>query len=81
MFFLAIFQGNYFGRTSLLTLSLSFLSVKNGGSSFAGYGLLGLQRRARVFEITDYGEKVRTYHRLELGEDRLDETTLYDGRA
>lgn len=32
-----------------------------GGSSFSGYGKEGFERRMRVFEISDWGEKVETY--------------------
>ncbi|KAG8961718.1 hypothetical protein FRC03_005045, partial [Tulasnella sp. 419] len=39
-----------------------------GGSSFSGYGKIGFDRRFRVYEVSDYGETVRTYKRTEKGE-------------
>ncbi|KAJ3759333.1 Metallo-dependent phosphatase-like protein [Lentinula raphanica] len=36
-----------------------------GGGSYSGYGKVGFDRRFRVYEISDYGEKIRTWKRLE----------------
>ncbi|KAG8895808.1 hypothetical protein FRB99_000346 [Tulasnella sp. 403] len=38
-----------------------------GGGSFSGYGKLGFDRRFRVYEISDFGETIRTYKRLQDG--------------
>ncbi|KAJ2934881.1 hypothetical protein H1R20_g2293, partial [Candolleomyces eurysporus] len=39
-----------------------------GGGSYAGYGRIGFDRRFRVYEISDYGETIRTYKRTEKDE-------------
>lgn len=36
-----------------------------GGGSYSGYGRVGFDRRFRVYEISDYGETIRTYKRSE----------------
>jgi len=36
-----------------------------GGGSYSGYGKVGFDRRFRVYEISDYGETIRTYKRTE----------------
>ncbi|KAG8792115.1 hypothetical protein FRC17_008645 [Serendipita sp. 399] len=40
----------------------------NGGSSYSGYGKAGVDRRFRVFNVTDWGETITTYGRTEHGE-------------
>lgn len=40
----------------------------DGGSSYAGYGEKGFDRRIRVYNISDFGETVSTYKRLTTGE-------------
>nr|XP_019008286.1 uncharacterized protein I206_06841 [Kwoniella pini CBS 10737]OCF47067.1 hypothetical protein I206_06841 [Kwoniella pini CBS 10737] len=40
----------------------------DGGSSFSGYGQLGFDRRVRIYNISQYGEKIETYKRLTSGE-------------
>ena len=45
------------------------------GSSYSGYGKVGFDRRFRVFDISDYGETIRTYKRTEHDE-ILDEMAL-----
>ncbi|ORX34309.1 Metallo-dependent phosphatase-like protein [Kockovaella imperatae] len=40
----------------------------DGGSSYSGYGQLGFDRRVRMYQLSDYGEKVETYKRLTSGE-------------
>ncbi|ORY21337.1 Metallo-dependent phosphatase-like protein [Naematelia encephala] len=47
----------------------------DGGSSFSGYGQLGFDRRVRVYQISQYGEKIETYKRLTNG-DIIDEQVL-----
>ncbi|KZV63009.1 Metallo-dependent phosphatase [Peniophora sp. CONT] len=46
-----------------------------GGGSYEGYGKVGFDRRFRVYDISDYGETIRTYKVLESG-DRIDEMAL-----
>ncbi|EGN95034.1 hypothetical protein SERLA73DRAFT_125374 [Serpula lacrymans var. lacrymans S7.3] len=36
-----------------------------GGGSYSGYGKVGFDRRFRVYEVSDYGETIRTYKRTE----------------
>jgi len=45
-----------------------------GGGSYSGYGKLGFDRRFRIFDISDYGETIRTYKRTENDEiiDQMD---------
>nr|XP_018265265.1 uncharacterized protein I303_01625 [Kwoniella dejecticola CBS 10117]OBR87423.1 hypothetical protein I303_01625 [Kwoniella dejecticola CBS 10117] len=40
----------------------------DGGSSYSGYGQLGFDRRVRIYNISQYGEKIETYKRLTNGE-------------
>ncbi len=40
----------------------------NGGSSYAGYGDRGFERRVRVYNVSDWGETISTYKRLANGE-------------
>jgi hypothetical protein len=40
----------------------------DGGSSYSGYGQLGFDRRVRVYQLSEYGEKIETYKRLTNGE-------------
>ncbi|KAJ1306702.1 hypothetical protein OPQ81_007694 [Rhizoctonia solani] len=39
----------------------------SGGSSYAGYGKVGFDRRFRIFQISQYGEKIETYKRTDKG--------------
>ncbi|KAF9005947.1 Metallo-dependent phosphatase-like protein [Cyathus striatus] len=39
-----------------------------GGGSYSGYGKIGFDRRFRVYDISDYGETIRTYKRTEKDE-------------
>ena len=45
------------------------------GSSYSGCGEVCLNRRFRIFDISDYGETIRTYKRTEHDE-ILDEIAL-----
>ncbi|KAH7913045.1 Metallo-dependent phosphatase-like protein [Hygrophoropsis aurantiaca] len=36
-----------------------------GGGSYSGYGKVGFDRRFRVYEVSDFGETIRTYKRTE----------------
>ncbi|SCZ90451.1 BZ3500_MvSof-1268-A1-R1_Chr1-3g01997 [Microbotryum saponariae] len=36
-----------------------------GGASYSGYGQPGFLRRMRVYELSDYGETIETYHLLD----------------
>jgi len=47
----------------------------DGGSSFSGYGRVGFDRRLRIYDISDFGETIRTYKRTEKDE-ILDEMVL-----
>ncbi|KAG9037463.1 hypothetical protein FRB95_005402 [Tulasnella sp. JGI-2019a] len=38
-----------------------------GGGSFSGYSKIGFDRRFRVYDISDYGETIRTYKRADGG--------------
>ena len=40
----------------------------DGGSSYSAYGQLGFDRRVRVYQLSEYGEKIATYKRLTNGE-------------
>lgn len=46
------------GQCSLHELNSSF-------SSYSGYGKIGFDRRFRVYDVSDYGETIRTYKRTE----------------
>ena len=46
-----------------------------GGGSYSGYGKVGFDRRFRIYDISDYGETIRTYKRTEKDE-ILDEMVL-----
>ncbi|EJD07471.1 Metallo-dependent phosphatase [Fomitiporia mediterranea MF3/22] len=46
-----------------------------GGGSYSGYSKIGFDRRFRIYDISDYGETIRTYKRTEKDE-ILDEMTL-----
>jgi hypothetical protein len=37
----------------------------NGGSSYSGYGKVGVDRRFRIFNITEWGETITSYERTE----------------
>lgn len=39
-----------------------------GGGSYSGYGKVGFDRRFRIYDISDYGETIRTYKRTEADE-------------
>jgi hypothetical protein len=49
----------------------------NGGSSFAGYGKLGLERRSRVIQLSKWGEQVDTWHRFESTSGAVEPHLLY----
>lgn len=40
----------------------------DGGSSFSGYGKVGFDRRVRMYQLSEYGEKIETYKRLSNGD-------------
>jgi len=40
----------------------------DGGSSFSGYGKVGFDRRVRIYQLSEYGEKIETYKRLSSGD-------------
>jgi len=39
-----------------------------GGGSYSGYGKVGFDRRFRVYDVSDYGETIRTYKRTDKDE-------------
>jgi hypothetical protein len=52
------------GRIGRLMFRICF----DGGTSFSGYGKLGFDRRVRLYQISEYGEKIETYKRLSSGD-------------
>ena len=49
-----------------LTLTRVFKTLTNSPfSSYSGYGKVGFDRRFRIFDISEYGETIRTYKRTE----------------
>jgi hypothetical protein len=50
----------------------------SGGSSFAGYGKLGLERRTRVIYVSRFGEHIETWHRMEKTPGAVEPHTLYE---
>ncbi|GAA95593.1 uncharacterized protein L969DRAFT_101695 [Mixia osmundae IAM 14324] len=40
----------------------------SGGSSYSGYGAFGFDKRVRVFDVSDYGETIKTWKFLDLRE-------------
>lgn len=53
----------------------------DGGSSYSGYGQIGFERRVRLYQLSEYGEKVETYKRDTLG-NIIDQMVLVgDGAA
>lgn len=52
----------------------------DGGSSYSGYGKADFERRVRIYQISDYGEKVETYKRL-AGGDTIDKQVLVGTQA
>ncbi|PCH44068.1 Metallo-dependent phosphatase [Wolfiporia cocos MD-104 SS10] len=58
-----------------------------GGGSYSGYGKVGFDRRFRIYDVSNYGESIRTYKRTEHNE-IVDEMVLvgygaptpYEGR-
>lgn len=53
----------------------------NGGSSYSGYGKVGFDRRVRVYQISEFGEKIETYKRTAGGEVIDQEVLVGDGAA
>ncbi|CAL1715541.1 unnamed protein product [Somion occarium] len=51
-----------------------------GGGSYSGYGKIGFDRRFRIYDISDYGENIRTYKRTEHDE-IVDEMVLVGAGA
>ena len=51
-----------------------------GGGSYSGYGKVGFDRRFRIYDISDYGETVRTYKRTE-NDEIVDDMYLAGSRA
>ncbi|KAH8832657.1 Metallo-dependent phosphatase-like protein [Flagelloscypha sp. PMI_526] len=51
-----------------------------GGGSYSGYGKTGFDRRYRIYEISDYGETIKTYKRTEHDE-IIDEMYIAGAKA
>lgn len=49
----------------------------NGGSSFAGYGQRGFERRTRILHLARWGEAVETWERHEKTPGRIEQHVLY----
>jgi hypothetical protein len=49
----------------------------DGGSSYSGYGRAEFDRRVRIYQISQYGERVETYKRTTKGE-IIDKEVLVD---
>ncbi|KAI0714201.1 Metallo-dependent phosphatase [Cerioporus squamosus] len=50
-----------------------------GGGSYSGYGKIGFDRRFRIYDISDYGETIRTYKRTE--HDEIVDDMILAGRG
>lgn len=50
----------------------------NGGSSFAAYGEKGFERRTRILNISNWGQKVDTWQVMETKKGRYEEHTLFE---
>ncbi|KAI9064007.1 Metallo-dependent phosphatase [Trametes sanguinea] len=50
-----------------------------GGGSYSGYGKVGFDRRFRIYDISDYGETIRTYKRTE--HDEIVDDMILAGRG
>ena len=59
---------------SFFSFFLDYLLIDNY-SSYSGYGRIGFDRRFRIYDISDFGETIRTYKRTEK-DDILDEMIL-----
>ena len=68
-------------RVRVSRLQISKVSTNSFVRSYSGYGKVGFDRRFRIFDISDYGETIRTHKRTEHDE-ILDEMILVgDGSA
>ncbi|ODO07841.1 hypothetical protein I350_03420 [Cryptococcus amylolentus CBS 6273] len=59
--------------------ALSSAMCFDGGSSFSGYGQADFDRRVRIYEISEYGEKVESYKRESSGAIVDKQTLVGDG--
>ncbi|KAI0832144.1 Metallo-dependent phosphatase [Trametes gibbosa] len=50
-----------------------------GGGSYSGYGKIGFDRRFRIYDISEYGETIRTYKRTE--HDEIVDDMILSGRG
>ncbi|CDZ97861.1 Predicted DNA repair exonuclease SIA1 [Phaffia rhodozyma] len=51
-----------------------------GGGSYSGYGRIGFERRFRIFDISEFGERISTYKHTESGK-IIDQMDLVGGDA
>jgi hypothetical protein len=73
----AFFHGHMHNNANCRRISSIFICL-GGGASYAGYGKLGLERRARVIHISKYGERIDTWHRMEKTMGAVDPHLLYE---
>lgn len=66
--------------TLLLPFSNSHSPDCHNSRSYSGYGKVGFDRRFRIYDISDYGETIRTYKRTEHDE-IIDEMVLVGSGA
>ena len=59
----------------LFFYSISYLFSR----SYAAYGKIGFDRRFRIYDISDYGETIRTYKRTE--HDEIVDDMILSGRG
>ncbi|KAF8956921.1 Metallo-dependent phosphatase-like protein [Flammula alnicola] len=60
-----------FGGGGYVSISMSVIGCTNFQylfSSYSGYGKIGFDRRFRIYDISDYGETIKTYKRTEKDE-------------
>lgn len=55
-------------RVSTSCCFSNYLLTENYTSSYSGYGKIGFDRRFRIYDISDFGETIRTYKRTEKDE-------------
>ena len=73
----AMFHGHMHNNSGCRRVAGIYICF-NGGSSFAGYGHTGLQRATRIINISHFGEKVETWHRMETTAGAVDPHVLYE---
>ena len=59
----------------LYTLRANLDADRSHSRSYSGYGKIGFDRRFRIYDISDFGETIRTYKRTE-SDDVIDDMIL-----